>query len=516
VISPLQVMLSQPYPAVEKHSQKIPSEDFAAVIVRMKSSGKPEKTKNAKANGLDAGFFVSGREKESRADGVVSEDTVPDEVASDKDPPETEVGPEVVNGVCITVFKLPAFAGSFETEKAVRSAENPIPEGMSVEVVSSPKAQSGIIADRIFKNPQGEFEIGVDPLIHENATAVRQHETDSPSQSVGGRNLAVDGPEAFRVVSEGQAGNLNNVSNTGLDHAQVQSIENKPSLDYIMSDRLMPADQTNQAASDARPEILTKSEMNGFAESLNTETRVSGTAVRQDYETTQSGEKTGIEIGRSSNRIRAVIRAGHIGDSKKASDDMSLTDHFGRIAAQTANQVDRTEVFKVDQPEAMAQKPIEMPVIDQITESVKLSLKDGVSTFSVKLKPEGLGELSIHMTLKDGILKLELQTSLSSTKDMITGQLDEFKKAMEQNNILLSDFSVSCSSEARNELQSGNLYPNRQDMQFTGFHSFGEGSKEDSGRYTGFEESTPNIVKTGKADSMVFYGIRTGRLNYRI
>jgi hypothetical protein len=75
VISPLQVMLSQPYPAVEKHSQKIPSEDFAAVIVRMKSSGKPEKTKNAKANGLDAGFFVSGREKESRADGVVSEDT---------------------------------------------------------------------------------------------------------------------------------------------------------------------------------------------------------------------------------------------------------------------------------------------------------------------------------------------------------------------------------------------------------------------------------------------------------
>ena len=69
MISPLQVMLSQPYPAVEKHSQKIPSEDFAAVIVRMKSSGKPEKTKNAKANGLDAGFsFPAVRKNQERTE----------------------------------------------------------------------------------------------------------------------------------------------------------------------------------------------------------------------------------------------------------------------------------------------------------------------------------------------------------------------------------------------------------------------------------------------------------------
>ncbi|HHV50849.1 MAG TPA: hypothetical protein GXX54_03995 [Clostridiales bacterium] len=147
--------------------------------------------------------------------------------------------------------------------------------------------------------------------------------------------------------------------------------------------------------------------------------------------------------------------------------------------------------------------PMEVPVYEQVFDGVKVNLDLGRNSFSIKLKPEGLGELQVKMTMDDGKVILELNTSLASTRDLISSQINELKSALASNSIHVTDFTVNCTGETNPGLFS--------------FDSFGRGFGRDTGRQAYYEDQPEYYADSseykGKVSRAVFV---PGRLNYKI
>lgn len=147
--------------------------------------------------------------------------------------------------------------------------------------------------------------------------------------------------------------------------------------------------------------------------------------------------------------------------------------------------------------------PAEVPVYEQIFDEVKVNLDLGKNSFSIKLKPEGLGELQVKMTMDDGKVVLELDTSLASTRDLILSQINELKSALANSSIQVTDFTINCTGETNPGIFS--------------FDSFGSGFGRDTGRQAYYDEQ-PEIFADysefkEKSPKAVF---APGRLNYKI
>ena len=150
-------------------------------------------------------------------------------------------------------------------------------------------------------------------------------------------------------------------------------------------------------------------------------------------------------------------------------------------------QLHRAEAVQNQSGAPLMAQPTELPVFDQITDSVRISLQGGKSTFSMKLKPEGLGELSVKMTMEDGNVFLELNTSLPSTKAMITSQLGELRQALELNSVRVSDFSVSCSHDFEADVPAGVSLNLSAAQQRFSFNSFRERPNSNSEGQSGYD-----------------------------
>jgi hypothetical protein len=126
-------------------------------------------------------------------------------------------------------------------------------------------------------------------------------------------------------------------------------------------------------------------------------------------------------------------------------DEIDTADVFGLNQILNHNTVQTAA--KLNTENTSLSDTASLPVYEQIVSDVKINLGQGKSSFRIKLHPEGLGELSIKMTMDNGKISLELSTNLSSTKDLISSQLDDLKLALANSSIQVSDFSVNCSNE---------------------------------------------------------------------
>lgn len=75
---------------------------------------------------------------------------------------------------------------------------------------------------------------------------------------------------------------------------------------------------------------------------------------------------------------------------------------------------------------------------EQITLKVRDALKQNVSTFKMKLEPEDLGGVTVHMTLTNGKFGLRISTELSSTRALLESRISDLRSSLEEN----SDFNV--------------------------------------------------------------------------
>lgn len=70
---------------------------------------------------------------------------------------------------------------------------------------------------------------------------------------------------------------------------------------------------------------------------------------------------------------------------------------------------------------------IPVPLTEQVKTGVEKGFREGLSEFTVRLKPEGLGSILVHLTSSDGRLAVRIGVSDPETGKLITNQMDALK-----------------------------------------------------------------------------------------
>lgn len=74
---------------------------------------------------------------------------------------------------------------------------------------------------------------------------------------------------------------------------------------------------------------------------------------------------------------------------------------------------------------------IKRPVIHQVAEKVLVNMKKDVSEFKMQLHPKDLGEISVKMITKNGVLTVELSAVNNKTQDLLNANADKIRAVLE-------------------------------------------------------------------------------------
>lgn len=86
-----------------------------------------------------------------------------------------------------------------------------------------------------------------------------------------------------------------------------------------------------------------------------------------------------------------------------------------------------------------AEKPVEVPVADQISNGIKENLALGKNEFTVKLNPESLGEITIKLVEDAGKTTLTITTASAQTAKLINSDMDSLKAAVAPMNVQVNE-----------------------------------------------------------------------------
>ncbi|OGO93415.1 MAG: hypothetical protein A2Y17_04365 [Clostridiales bacterium GWF2_38_85] len=109
----------------------------------------------------------------------------------------------------------------------------------------------------------------------------------------------------------------------------------------------------------------------------------------------------------------------------------------------------KTLDIQLDKPDAIKLETAEIDLVPQLTNAIRREAvkEEGISTFKLKLKPEGLGEVTVHLSREQGKLEVMLKTELSQTKELITRGIDSLKVNLQNSVNTKNDISISISVE---------------------------------------------------------------------
>jgi flagellar hook-length control protein FliK len=76
-----------------------------------------------------------------------------------------------------------------------------------------------------------------------------------------------------------------------------------------------------------------------------------------------------------------------------------------------------------------------------------IMISEGKTEAKIKLKPEALGELKIHLMMDGGSMKAVLSASTPHAKELIEANLSALKQSLEGSGIQVKEFEVSVSQQ---------------------------------------------------------------------
>ncbi|MBE6836847.1 MAG: flagellar hook-length control protein FliK [Ruminococcus sp.] len=153
---------------------------------------------------------------------------------------------------------------------------------------------------------------------------------------------------------------------------------------------------------------------------------------------------------------------------------------YADVEAQTVDSQERISQFTRIVRENVTASNVRQQTVEQI--SAKLTQKyEEVETFSVKLNPEGLGEVTVNLEKTDDGIILELVASEKSTAQMLDKEMNELQSALSQFNAQVNEIRVAEPVQAQNQTNDGFL---QQD--------FSEQFEQNQGN---FREGTPRYVR---------------------
>lgn len=121
------------------------------------------------------------------------------------------------------------------------------------------------------------------------------------------------------------------------------------------------------------------------------------------------------------------------------------------IAITTENANESSRVIRVE-TRAMGERTInQAEVVKQVIEHVKTDVKGNVSEVKMLLKPESLGELSLKISIENGIITAQFTAENQRVKEIIESNFNQLKEALSQSGVEVGALSVSVSSDNENE-----------------------------------------------------------------
>lgn len=100
------------------------------------------------------------------------------------------------------------------------------------------------------------------------------------------------------------------------------------------------------------------------------------------------------------------------------------------------------EVDKEVKPQTVF-RGFEDQLMDQVSNSVRLTMKQGGGEARMRLYPESLGELKIELSVEDGVLKAKFFVSSAMVKDVIEDNFHKLRDSLANNGLKVDSFSVS-------------------------------------------------------------------------
>lgn len=85
-------------------------------------------------------------------------------------------------------------------------------------------------------------------------------------------------------------------------------------------------------------------------------------------------------------------------------------------------------------------------IMEQITESIKLSSTDGLSEMEMQLHPASLGNLHIHLSSKEGVLTAQFTAQNEVVKEVLQSQMVQLTESFKEQGITVEAIEVMVSS----------------------------------------------------------------------
>lgn len=177
------------------------------------------------------------------------------------------------------------------------------------------------------------------------------------------------------------------------------------------------------------------------------------TQTVQDSDTeTDGNQKQDSMFGNSAGKGHGTTDA----DSAKeiVNNAASFTDNLSRLVnnASTAGATSQAAESTTQTSAAQAQD-----IFDQIADYMKVQMKSDTSTLDIRLHPENLGTVNVHLTEKQGTLTAEFTTQNEAVKAAVESQLMQLKEQFEEQGIKVSAVEVSVAEQkfGRNDQDSG-------------------------------------------------------------
>ena len=95
--------------------------------------------------------------------------------------------------------------------------------------------------------------------------------------------------------------------------------------------------------------------------------------------------------------------------------------------------------------------------MSQLVEKASLNLKNGLTSIRIKLKPEALGHLRMHITTENNQVMIKILTEIPLVKEIIETNVNQLRAELQNQGLEIDKFDVSVNHGSGKKEDTENL-----------------------------------------------------------
>ncbi|MDL2252723.1 flagellar hook-length control protein FliK [Ruminococcaceae bacterium OttesenSCG-928-I18] len=150
---------------------------------------------------------------------------------------------------------------------------------------------------------------------------------------------------------------------------------------------------------------------------------------------------------------------------KPAGEQKPLTDIESLQQQANNNTAVRGTVITTGTAGPSGTTQVQVPFVTQMQQGIQTGLQSGQQEFSIKLMPEGLGEVTVRLTPSDEGMIMTLVTHRADTQKMLAAEIDQLRDSLRPMKIEVQEIMTSRQEALLNGQQNFFFGQNRQNWQ---------------------------------------------------